>query len=84
MAIFDFESVPVQEDKFHDTNNTTWIGKRVSISVSFSSNLIEEPNFSFNSNWTDLVESFVYALGGLATRSLFQKPKRVLWRLTLR
>ena len=34
LAIFDFESICVQEETFRDTITTTWIGKRVPISVS--------------------------------------------------
>ena len=36
LAIFDFESICVQEDTFRDTITTTWIGKHVPISVSIS------------------------------------------------
>ena len=39
LAIFDFESICVQELTSRDTNTTTWIGKHVPISVSISSNL---------------------------------------------
>ena len=39
LAIFDFESIFVQEETFRGTNTTTWIGKHVPISVSISSNL---------------------------------------------
>ena len=45
LAIFDFESVCVQEKTFRDTITTTWIGKHAPISVSISSNLVEEPIF---------------------------------------
>ena len=50
LAIFDFESICVQEETFRDTNRTTWIGKHVPISVSISSNLVEEPVFVCNSD----------------------------------
>ena len=43
LAIFDFESICVQEEE--DTKTTTWIGKHVPISVSISSNLVEETVF---------------------------------------
>ena len=33
LAIFDFESICVQEEIFRDTNTTTWIGKHIPISV---------------------------------------------------
>ena len=45
LAIFDFESICVQEETFRDTITRTWIGKHVPISVSISSNLAEEPIF---------------------------------------
>ena len=50
MAIFDLESICVEENKFRDTATTSWIGKRVQISVSISSNLIEQRNFLCNSD----------------------------------
>ena len=65
----DFDSIRVQEDKFRDTDNTTWVGKHVLISVSNSSNLIEKPIFHCNFFPRTLVESFVDARGGLLTRS---------------
>ena len=43
MAVFDIESICVQEDPFRDTDTTTGIGKHVPISKSISSNLIEQP-----------------------------------------
>ena len=69
MAIFDFESICVQEEKFRDTDTRTWTGRHVPISVSNSSNLIEKLIFSCNSNRGALVESFVGALDGSATQS---------------
>ena len=45
VAIFDFESICVREDGFKDTETTRWIGKHVSISVSISSNLLQENIF---------------------------------------
>ena len=68
MAMFDFESFCVQQDKFRNNETTTWIGKHVSISVSVSSNLIEQPIFLCSSNPVALVESFVDALDGLGTQ----------------
>ena len=69
MAIFNFESICVQGDKFRDTETTSWIGKHVPISVSISSNSIENPIFLCNSNTGALVELFVDALDGLTTHS---------------
>ena len=62
LALFDFESICVQEKTFRDTNTTTWIGKHVLISVSFSSNLVEEPIFLCNSDPHHLVASFIGAV----------------------
>ena len=69
LAIFDFESICVQKETFRDTNTTTWIGKHVPISVSISSNLVEEPIFLCNSDPHHLVASFFAALENLASRS---------------
>ena len=58
MAIFDFESICVQADKFRETDTTTWIGKQVPISVPISNNLIQKPLFLRNSNPGALVVLF--------------------------
>ena len=73
LAVFDFESICIPEEKFKNTETTTWIGKHVPISVSISSNLIAKPIFLCNSNPRDLVESFIDAVEGLATQSKAQK-----------
>ena len=72
LAIFDFESICVKEDSYKQTETTTWIGKHVPISVSFSSNLIPEPIFLCNANPHHLIWSFITALEGLATQSKAQ------------
>ena len=69
LAIFDFESICVQEETFRDTDTTTWIGKRVPISVSISSNLVEEPIFLCNSDPHHLIPSFIRALENSAFQS---------------
>ena len=69
LAIFDFESICVQEESFKDANTTTWIEKHVSISVSISAKLVEEPIFTFNSDPHHLVASFIGALENLAFQS---------------
>ena len=69
LAIFDFKSICVQEETLRDTNTTTWIGKHVPISVSISSNLVEEPIFICNSDPHHLVASFIGALENLASQS---------------
>ena len=72
VAIVDFESICVREDGFKDTETTRWIRKHVPISVSISSNLLQEPIFICNSNPRDLVSSFVNALESLAAQSRAQ------------
>ena len=69
LPIFDFESICVQEESFKETNTTTWIGKQVPISVSISSNLVEEPFFICNSDPHYLVASFIGALENLASQN---------------
>ena len=70
MAIFDFESICVnEEDAYKQTETTTWIGKHVPISVSMSSNLIRKPSFLCNANPDHLNLSFTTPLEGLATQS---------------
>ena len=69
LAIFDSESICVEEDSYKQTETTTWIGKHVPISVSILSNLIPEPVFLFNANPHLLISSFITALEGLATQS---------------
>ena len=71
-AVCDFESICIPEEKFKNTETTTWIGKHVQISISITSNLIAKPIFLCNSNPRDLVESFIDAVEGLATQSKAQ------------
>ena len=67
--MFDFESICVQEETFRDTKTATWIEKHVPISVSISSNLLEEPIFICNSDSHHLIASFIGALENLASQS---------------
>ena len=78
LAVFDFESICVPEEKFKITKTTTWIGKHVPILVSISSSLIATPIFLCNSNPRDLVESFIDANEGLATQSKAQMKLKFL------
>ena len=78
LAVFDFESICIPEEKFKSTETTTWIGKHVPISASISSNLITMPIFLYNSNPRDLVESFIDAVEGLATQSKTQMELKFL------
>ena len=78
LAIFDFESICVQEEAFRDTNTTTWIGKHVPIFVSIFSNLVKEPIFCCNSNLHHLGASFTGALEKLAAQSKTKMKKLFL------
>ena len=78
LAVFDFESVCIPEEKFKNTKTTTWIGKHVPISVSISSNLIAKPIFLCNYNPRGLVKSFIDAVEGLATQSKAQMKLKFL------
>ena len=69
LAVFDFESICVPSNELKDTNTTTWIGKHEPISVSFSSNLLQEPIFLCNKDPKTLIVSFVETLEELASRS---------------
>ena len=68
LAIFDFESICVPTEELKDTKTTTWIGKNEPISVSLSSNLIEEPVFLCHKDPQNLIVSFVEALEELANK----------------
>ena len=78
LAVFDFESICIPEEKFKNTETTTWIGKHVPISVSIFSNLLVKPKFLRNSNPRDLVESFIDAVEELATQSKVQMKLKFL------
>ena len=78
LAVFDFESICIREEKFKNTETTTWIGKHVPISVSIFSNLIANPIFLCNSNPRDLVKSFIDAVEGLATQNKVQMKLKFL------
>ena len=78
LAIFDFESICVQEESFKDTDTTKWIGKHFPISVSISSNLLKEPIFFCNSDPHHLVASFFGVLENLASQSIAKMKKLFL------
>ena len=63
----------VPEETFRDTKTTTWIGKHVPISVSVSSNLVEEPIFLCNSDPRHRVAFFIGALEKSASQSKAKK-----------
>ena len=78
LAVFDFESTCIPEEKFKNTKTTTWIGTHFPISISIASNVIAKPTFLCNSNPRDLVESFIDAVEGLATQSKAQMKLKFL------
>ena len=78
LAIFEFESICVEEFTFTDTNTTTWVAKYVPISVSISSNLVEEPIFLCNFDPHHLFASFIEALENLASQSKAKKKNLFL------
>ena len=69
LAIFDFESICVQEEISKDTDTTKCVGKHIPISVSICSTLVREPIFLCNSDPHHLVTSFIGALQTLALQS---------------
>ena len=69
LVIFDFESICVPTEELKETQTTTWIGKHVPISVSISSNLIDEPIFLYNNDPQNLIIDFVSKLELLAEKS---------------
>ena len=68
LAIFDFESICVPSEQSKDTNTTIWIGKHEPISVSISSNLIDEPVFLCDKDPKALITSFLEAIEDLAKK----------------
>ena len=78
LAVFDFETICIPEEKIKNTETTNWIGKHIPKSVSISWDLIAKPMFLRNSNPRDLVESFIDAVEGLATQSKAQMKLKFL------
>ena len=69
LAILDFESICVPSDELKATQTTTWMRKHVPISVSISSNLIDEPVFLYNKDPQKLIIDFLIKLELLAEKS---------------
>ena len=69
LAVFDLGSIYVPSNELKDTNTTIWIGNYEPISVSISSNLIQEPIFLCNKVSKTLIVSFFEALEELASKS---------------
>ena len=68
-AAFDFESICVKKSFLFDTETTTWVGKHEPISVSITSNLLQEPIFICDPDPHSLVSTFVTTLANLAKKS---------------
>ena len=69
LIVFDFESVTVTDLTLNNTELTSWIGKHVPISVSISSNLLEETIFLCNSDPNQLIQDFVSNLELISQKS---------------
>ena len=69
LAIFDFESICVPTEELKETQTINWIGKQFPISVSISSNLIDEPIFLYNKDPQNLIIDFVSKLELLTEKS---------------
>ena len=72
LSVFDFESICVQDESFKDTDTKEWIAKHIPISISISSNLVEQPIFLCNADPHYLIASFIAALKNLASHSKVQ------------
>ena len=68
-AVFDFESICVKNNKFVDTATTTWVGKHEPISVSITSNQLEEPICICITEPHSLVSAFVNSVESLAEKN---------------
>ena len=68
-TIFDFESICAPTEELKETQTTTWIGQHVAISVSISSNLIDEHIFLYNKDPQNLIIDFVSKLELLAEKN---------------
>ena len=64
-----FESIFVRNETIKRTNTTTWKGEKVPISVTISSNVVEEPIVLRNYKFHHLLACFVEALEKLASQS---------------
>ena len=69
LIIFDFESITVPDNTIRNTELTSWIGKHVPISVSISSNLLNQPIFICNEDPLQLIRDFVSSLTIIAEKS---------------
>ena len=72
MAIFDFQSLFVHVGESKVAEIATWIGKQIPLSISISSNLVEDLIFIYEVNLRDLVSSSNDTLENTATQSKTQ------------
>ena len=72
VSFFDSESVCVKTKSFGDTDTTKWMGKRFSISVSVSSNLVEQPKILCNADLPQLPAFSMAALKRFLFHNNFQ------------
>ena len=68
-VVFDFKAICVQSVEINNTATTSWIGTHVLVSVSFSSNLLDEPVFLCEKDPNRLIISFVAQLEILSTKN---------------
>ena len=69
LIAFDFESTTVPDNTIRNTKLNSWIGKLVPISVSISSNLLEETTFLCKSDPNQLIRDFVSNLELISQKS---------------
>ena len=62
LAVFDFEAICVHSMDINNTATTSWIGTHVPVSVSISSNLLDEPVFICENDPNRLIICFVAQL----------------------
>ena len=72
LTAFDFESICVHEESFKEIVTTKWIGNHFRISISISSNLVEQPIFLCHLAPHYLVASFIATLEYLASDNKVQ------------
>ena len=77
LAVIDFESICVPSNELRGTNTTTWIGEQEAISLSVSSNLIQEPILLCNKDPKTLIASFAEALEELASNSKAETLQKI-------
>ena len=68
-VVFDFEAICVQSVEANNTLTTSWIGTHVHVSVSISSNLLDELVFLCENDPNRLIISFVAQLETLAEKN---------------